>query len=298
MTAQDEALEAQIGQWRSWLRRRPAIRPSDVEELEGHLRDQVAALAAAGLAADEAFLVAVKRMGNLDAVSREFAREHSERLWKQLVAAPAGAGETGRWVAGETLVVVALAAAAALAVKLPEVFGYPPLVDVDEELLPFYFRNMSFFVLPFLAAYFRLEAAAGPDGVRAPGAGVRRRRPRHQRPSVHARRPHADARGAAPADRAVAGGGRRLRRGALARRRRAHGLRALLGRAVHLLRAHGAGRRRAHRVHPGHLRRHRPRRGTVRAAVAAAVRRDGRDNRRGLAGGSQAERHREHGAQC
>ena len=154
MTNQDEALEAQIAQWRSWLRRRPAIRPSDVEELEGHLRDQVAALAAAGLAADEAFLVAVKRMGNLDAVSREFAREHSERLWKQLVAAPAGAGETGRWVAGETLVAVALAAAAALAVKLPEVFGYPPLVNVDEELLPFYFRNMSFFVLPFLAAYF------------------------------------------------------------------------------------------------------------------------------------------------
>ena len=154
MTNQDEALEAQMAQWRSWLRRRPAIRPSDVEELEGHLRDQVAALAAAGLAADEAFLVAVKRMGNLDAVSREFAREHSERLWKQLVAAPAGAGETGRWVAGETLVVVALAAAAALAVKLPELFGYPPLVNPDEEFLPFYFRNMSFFVLPFLAAYF------------------------------------------------------------------------------------------------------------------------------------------------
>ena len=39
----------------------------------------------AGLATDEAFLVAVKRMGELDALSREFAREHSERLWTQLV---------------------------------------------------------------------------------------------------------------------------------------------------------------------------------------------------------------------
>ena len=154
MNTHDETLEAQIAQWRSWLRRRPAIRPSDVEELEGHLRDQVAALVAAGLAVDEAFLVAVKRMGNLDAVSREFAREHSERLWKQLVAAPDGAGKTGPWASGETLVVLTLAAAAALAVKLPELFGYPPLVNVDEELLPFYFRNMSFFVLPFLAAYF------------------------------------------------------------------------------------------------------------------------------------------------
>ena len=154
MANHDETLEAQIAQWRSWLRRRPAIRPADVEELEDHLRDQVAALVDAGLAADEAFLVAVKRMGSLDAVSREFAREHSERLWKQLVAAPAGAGETGPWAAGETLVVVALAAAAGLAVKLPELFGYPPLVNPDEEFLPFYFRNMSFFVLPFLAGYF------------------------------------------------------------------------------------------------------------------------------------------------
>ena len=43
------------------------------------------ALTQAGLTEDEAFLVAVKRMGSLDAISREFAREHSERLWKQLV---------------------------------------------------------------------------------------------------------------------------------------------------------------------------------------------------------------------
>ena len=44
----------------------------------------MAALVEAGLADDEAFLVAVKRMGNLDAISRDFAYEHSERMWKQL----------------------------------------------------------------------------------------------------------------------------------------------------------------------------------------------------------------------
>ena len=94
-----EALEAQIAQWRAFLRRRQASHGSDVEELEAHLRDQVAALVEAGLADDEAFLVAVKRMGSLDAMSREFAREHSERLWKQLVVAsddPGDADATGR----------------------------------------------------------------------------------------------------------------------------------------------------------------------------------------------------------
>ena len=154
MAIRDDTLEAQFAQWRAYLRRRPAIRTSDVEELEGHLRDQVTALIESGLTAEEAFLVAVKRMGNLDAVSREFAREHSERLWKQLVVAPDGADETTGTARAEFLVVVGLAAAAALAIKLPELFGYPPLVNVDEELLPFYFRNLAFFVLPFLAAYF------------------------------------------------------------------------------------------------------------------------------------------------
>src|SRR5439155_10430724 len=79
------SLEEQIDQWRSYLRRRQAIHSVDVAELEDHLREHVAGLVAAGLATDEAFLVAVKRMGNLDALSREFAREHSDRLWKQLV---------------------------------------------------------------------------------------------------------------------------------------------------------------------------------------------------------------------
>ena len=154
MAIRDDTLEAQFAQWRAYLRRRPAIRTSDVEELEGHLRDQVTGLIESGLTAEETFLVAVKRMGNLDAVSREFAREHSERLWKQLVVAPDGADETTGTARAEILVVVGLAVAAALAIKLPELFGYPPLVNVDEELLPFYFRNLAFFVLPFLAAYF------------------------------------------------------------------------------------------------------------------------------------------------
>ena len=156
MVRHDDALEAQISQWRSWLRRRPAIGDSDVEELEGHLRDVVAALRAGGLAADEAFLVAVKRMGNLDAVSREFAREHSERLWKQLVMDPVADGAADRSALRETVVAVALAFAAAVAIKLPELFGYPRIGSgngfFDTHLL--YFPNVSFFVLPFLAGYF------------------------------------------------------------------------------------------------------------------------------------------------
>src|SRR5262245_60787401 len=143
-------LEEQIAQWRLYLRRRQAIHGSDVEELEGHLRDQIAVLGEAGLAEDEAFLVAVKRMGSLDALSREFAREHSERLWKQLVIAPEVAGEPEKAKRSEIVVVLTLAIAAAVAIKVTALFGLQPGGGAD----PFYARNASLFVLPQLAAYF------------------------------------------------------------------------------------------------------------------------------------------------
>jgi hypothetical protein len=88
-------------------------------------------------------------MGSLDAVSREFAREHSERLWKQLVLAPE-ADEAGTETRGETVVVLSLVVAAAIAIKVPALFGLR--IDGGAEL--FYARNASLFVLPLLTVYF------------------------------------------------------------------------------------------------------------------------------------------------
>ncbi|HEU0005196.1 MAG TPA: permease prefix domain 1-containing protein [Terriglobia bacterium] len=151
-TFADRPLEEQIAQWRTYLRRRQAVHGPDVEELEGHLRDQLAALTEAGLAGDEAFLVAVKRMGSLDVLSREFARAHSERLWKQLVIAPDAADESANTAHAETLIVLSLAVAAALAIKVPALFGLR--LSPDNELPPFYARNASLFVFPLLTFYF------------------------------------------------------------------------------------------------------------------------------------------------
>ena len=152
----DRPLEEQISQWRTYLLRRQAVHRPDVEELEGHLRDQLAALTEAGLSGDEAFLVAVKRMGSLDALSREFARAHSERLWKQLVM-PSDAPDESNTARAETVVVLGLAIAAALAVKVPALFGLR-LGGGDE---PFYARNASLFVLPLLTIYFMWKRGLG-----------------------------------------------------------------------------------------------------------------------------------------
>ncbi len=141
-----EGVESQIAEWRAYVANAPGVNGHDVDELEDHLRHQIAELNAVGLTADEAFLVAVKRMGDLDALSREFAREHSGRLWKQLVLS--GDDEPARTSSGwfEALV---LAVAAAVAIQVARLAaGFP-----DEE--PTWLaRNASLFVLPFLAAYF------------------------------------------------------------------------------------------------------------------------------------------------
>jgi hypothetical protein len=151
------SLEEQIAQWRSYLSRRQAIHDVDVAELEDHLREQLAVLVDAGLDTDEAFLVAVKRMGDLDALSREFAREHSDRLWKQLVLVPSDSGESHTRAQTEAIVALCLAVAAAVLIKVPALFG----IQIDENA-GFYARNLSLFVLPLLTGYFawkrRLDA--------------------------------------------------------------------------------------------------------------------------------------------
>jgi hypothetical protein len=140
------SVESQIAEWRAYVATAPGVNGHDVDELEDHLRHQIAELNAVGLTPDEAFLVAVKRIGDVDDLSHEFAREHSGRLWKQLVlggdAEPARAASS--WF--EPLV---FAVAAAVVVQVARlVAGFP---DEEPSWLA---RNASLFVLPFLAAYF------------------------------------------------------------------------------------------------------------------------------------------------
>lgn len=143
MSARSVDLEAQIDQWRGFVARRPAMTTDDIVEMEDHLRDQIADLAAGGLADDEAFLVAVKRMGNLDDVSREFAREHSERLWRQLVLIPEpGAGVGGsRW--RDLGLVIGVALLAGVALKI--------LIESLDEFA--FIRNVAFVLIPAVAGW-------------------------------------------------------------------------------------------------------------------------------------------------
>jgi hypothetical protein len=141
-----ESVESQIAEWRAYVATAPGVNGRDVDELEDHLRHQIAELNAAGLTPDEGFLIAVKRMGDLDDLSREFAREHSDRLWKQLVLR--GDDEAAHLPSG-WLEALAFAVAAAVVVQVARLAA-----EVPDEEPTWIARNASLFVLPFLAGYF------------------------------------------------------------------------------------------------------------------------------------------------
>ncbi len=138
-------LEAQIDRWRGYVQRSQAISPADVDELEDHLREQIADRQATGLDDEEAFLVAIKRLGNLDTVSHEFAREHSDRLWKQLVLVPEGSDDGAAPPWRELAVVLGLAVGAGVAVKAG-------LAGIENGAA--LTRNLGLLIFPFLAGYF------------------------------------------------------------------------------------------------------------------------------------------------
>jgi hypothetical protein len=139
-------LDRRIEEWRAHVSRSRAIVPADADELEDHLREQIERLQHADLSEDEAFLVAVTRMGNLDAVAQEFARAHAERLWTDTVLLPVGPGD--RSMRADATVACALALLAASGVTALRALGLAP----GDELWPL--LGLSFVVLPLMTGYF------------------------------------------------------------------------------------------------------------------------------------------------
>ncbi len=152
MTSRGESVEGQIGEWRSYLLRRSTIHHVDVDELEDHLRSQITELGAAGLSEQEAFLVAIRRMGAINDLAREFARERSARLWKQF-ALPGDAVRSEYAGLARTL---GVAIAAALTFKAPALIGVDPFAAAqpDASAERFYLRNAALIALPFLIGLF------------------------------------------------------------------------------------------------------------------------------------------------
>ena len=165
--ADPDALEGRIAAWRARVFGASDPDGAGLEDLEASLAGQFAALRQTGLDADEAFLIALKRVGERHAPTREFLGEYARRVLGEVArrvldreeAHPPGTPPGG--LAGterrETLVVFGLAALAAVAIRLPELFGFP-LADGGGV----YLRNLSLFVFPCLAGYFGWKRGLEP----------------------------------------------------------------------------------------------------------------------------------------
>jgi hypothetical protein len=157
-----DTLNDQIGQWRAAVLAGHAVDSGDADELEVHLREQIADLEASGLNDDEAFLIAVRRLGQVDLITAEFAREHSDRLWKQLTLSHPDDERKH-----SILTMIGFAVVAAVLTRVAWLLA-DPFRGTGEWL----FRDLSLFVLPVLAAYFAVLRRLSRTRVLAIGSVV------------------------------------------------------------------------------------------------------------------------------
>lgn len=143
-------LEFNIRSWSDHLRSRGKLNGNDILELESHLRDEIDDLVKGGLSPDEAFIISVKRIGNINAISNEYSKINMTAFWKHLLVEKTDQDSERKNRRNIALVVLFSLLAGTLA-KLPEIFGYHL---IDPAYSVFYLKNLSLFILPLIALYF------------------------------------------------------------------------------------------------------------------------------------------------
>ena len=157
MTERD-VLESNLERWRASIRAHGA-EETHVSTAEVALREHVAALRATGLESDEAFLVALRRVAAYDDASQAFARAYADEMWGAQGELEDGRSEPRG--AADVWTMLGYAIAAAVAVKVPALFGY----ELFGEGASFYARNIGLLVLPFLTLFFAARRGLSPKGL-------------------------------------------------------------------------------------------------------------------------------------
>jgi hypothetical protein len=76
-------LNERLNAWKQSFDGVEALRTADVAELEQHVRDSVEALTAKGLTPDEAFAIAIRRVGDPRPLAIEFKKVNGNHIWAQ-----------------------------------------------------------------------------------------------------------------------------------------------------------------------------------------------------------------------
>lgn len=87
-----------VADWRGEIERGGAVLKDDATELESHLSDEIELLASSGLTDEEAYLIALRRMGSPTSLTHELGKINTKVLWS----------ERSMWMAGGILVYIML----------------------------------------------------------------------------------------------------------------------------------------------------------------------------------------------
>lgn len=74
-------LENELQVWKQRVSQLETLRYHDVEELESHLRDSITELTKQGLSEQEAFFVAIRRVGDPNSLEHEFGKVNGRHVW-------------------------------------------------------------------------------------------------------------------------------------------------------------------------------------------------------------------------
>ena len=141
-------LESQIRKWKTHLFSAGSIGYNDIEELESHLRDSIDELSEQGINTEEAFLLAVRRLGDVSIIHREFAKLSTEDVWLQLLV-PADTPLAQQKKQAELLMVIALVLLGGLLSKIPALFGFGDFEKYDM----IHMKNLALFAFFPVAVY-------------------------------------------------------------------------------------------------------------------------------------------------
>lgn len=179
-------IENAIARWRIYVERHGSLPATELDAIEVQLRVQAGDLLRFGLSAEEAFQVAVVRISHADETTRAYVHDYAAMLMGAVPDDPAtdiagdndevgvynvdtqGSGSQGAVSGSQTgetdtvpgavrhrrtefFLVLLLGACAALAIKVPALFGY---AFDDDDVNQFYALNISFFAFPFVTVYF------------------------------------------------------------------------------------------------------------------------------------------------
>jgi hypothetical protein len=76
-------IETSIRDWKRSLLAREGLLAEHADELEDHVREELARLRGGVLSDDEAFLIATRRLGGAEAIAQEFDRSHPRATWRR-----------------------------------------------------------------------------------------------------------------------------------------------------------------------------------------------------------------------